>query len=97
MTFKKMEKLLAPLWTSTKLPLENNESERDLRGRSIKMKISLFDKTWAGTKARDLYISLKQTYRKNGISFYNFLLDRKQESGVIPQLSEIIKSRCPQS
>lgn len=45
MTLKKMHKLLAPLWTNVRLPLDNNESERDLRGRAIKMKISLFDKT----------------------------------------------------
>lgn len=97
MTFKKMSKLLAPLFTSTKLPLENNESERDLRGRSIKMKISLFDQTWEGAMARDLYISLKQTCRKNGISFYQFLLDRELRSGIIPQLSEIIQNAVPQS
>ena len=95
-TFKKMSKLLAPLFTSIKLPLENNESERDLRGRSIKMKISLFDQTWAGAMARDLYISLKQTCRKNGVSFYQFLLDREQRSGKIPQLCEIIQARSPQ-
>jgi hypothetical protein len=93
-SFKKMHKLLAPLFTNIKLPLENNESERDLRGRSIKNnKISLFDKTWAGAKARDLYISLKQTCRKNGISFYKFLLDRQKRMGEIPQLAEIISNR----
>ena len=76
-TVKKMEKLLAPLWTSVNVPLSNNESERDIRGRAIKRKISLFDRTWEGVRARDLYISLKQTCRKNGVSFYPFLLDRE--------------------
>jgi hypothetical protein len=98
MSFNKMEKLLAPLFSNIKLPLENNESERDLRGRSIKNnKISLFDQTWAGAKARDLYISLKQTCRKNRVSFYKFLLDRQKKMCKIPQLSEIISSRIPQS
>jgi len=96
-SFDKMEKLLAPLWTQAKVPLENNESERDLRGRVIKKKISLFERTWTGVRARDLYISLKQTCRKNGVSFYQYLLDRVCESGQIPKLSEIILKTCPQS
>jgi hypothetical protein len=97
MSFKKIDKLLAPLWTDVKLPLTNNESERDLRGKVIKRKISLFDQTWEGAWARDLYISLKQTCHKNGVSFFNFLVDRKSLAGQIPQLAEIIKGACPQS
>lgn len=93
LTLKKMKKLLTPLFSSVNLPLTNNESERDLRGRKIKSKISLFDRTWEGVKARDLYISLKQTCRKNGVSFYQYLLDREIGSNQIPQLSEIIRAR----
>lgn len=95
LTFSKMHKLLAPLFTrdTLKLPLDNNESERDIRGRKVKQKISLFDQTWEGAKARDLHISLKQTCRKNGVSFYQFLLDRIQNGGIIPQLSETIQAR----
>lgn len=94
LTFSKMYKLLAPLFTreQLKLPLNNNESERDIRGRKVKQKICLFDKTWEGARARDLYIGLKQTCRKNGVSFYQFLLDRAQAGGIIPQLSEIIQA-----
>lgn len=91
MSFKKIDKLLAPLWTDVKLPLTNNESERDLRGKVVKRKISLFDQTWEGAWARDLYLSLKQTCHKNGVSFYNFVLDRQCGSCQIPQLAEIIK------
>ena len=87
----------SPLWTDVKLPLTNNESERDLRGKVIKRKISLFDQTWEGAWARDLYISLKQTCHKNGVSFFNFLVDRKSLAGQIPQRAEIIKGACPQS
>jgi len=97
LTFNKMGKLLAPLFTTVSLPLENNESERDLRGRKIKLKISLFDRSWQGVKARDFYIGLKQTCRKNGVSFYKFLLDRQTKAGEILQLAEIIKSSVPQS
>lgn len=96
MTFNKMEKHLAPLWCDLLLPLQNNESERDIRGRKIKQKISMFDRTWAGVHARDFYIGLKQTCRKNGVSFYKFLLDRQKKIGEIPQLAEIINMRVPQ-
>jgi len=89
-TLEKMDKLLAPLWTRIKLPLTNNESERDIRGKSIKKKISLFDRSRAGILARDFYIGFKETCRKNGVSFYQILLDRAQGLGKIPQLAEII-------
>ncbi|OFZ27910.1 MAG: hypothetical protein A2381_07915 [Bdellovibrionales bacterium RIFOXYB1_FULL_37_110] len=77
------------------MPLENNESERDLRGKVIKRKISLFDRTWVGVWARDLYISLQQTCRKNGVRFYQYLLDRVCGYGQISKLSEIILRTCP--
>ena len=93
LTIKKMNKLLAPLFTKINLPLTNNESERDLRGRKIKTKISLFDRSWRGVNARDLYISLKQTCRKNEISFYDFLQDRQAGFRRIPQLAEVIQAR----
>ena len=74
----------------------NNESERDIRGRAIKRKISLFDRAWEGVRARDLYISLKQTCSKNGVSFYKFLLDRELNLQQIPQLANIIEEAIPQ-
>lgn len=91
MTFAKLAKLLGPLWTEVMVPLTNNESERDLRGKVIKKKISQFDRTWEGVRARDLNLSLKHTCRKNGVSFYKFLLDRQTRAGQIPQLSAIIQ------
>lgn len=91
-TLAKMEKLLAPLWAHARIPPQNNESERDIRGRKIKQKISMFDRTWSGARARDLYISLKQTCRKLGISFYQYLLDRKCRLGRIQQLVVIIQA-----
>lgn len=92
-SFNKMEKLLAPLFTEIKLPLDNNESERDIRCRVIKRKISLFNRTISGAKAWDFYLGLMQTSEKNGINFYNFLIDRLTLKNKIPQLAEIIKSR----
>jgi hypothetical protein len=92
LSFSKIDKLLAPLFLDFIIPLHNNESERDIRGRSIKKKISLFNRTFDGAKAWDLHISLKQTCRKLGVSFYKFLMDRITNAGQIPQLSRIIQA-----
>jgi hypothetical protein len=92
LSFLKIDKLLAPLFLDFNIPLHNNESERDIRGRAIKKKISLFNRTFEGAKAWDLYISLKQTCRKLGVSFYKFLMDRITGACQIPQLCEIIQA-----
>jgi len=88
----KRDKLLAPLLLDMKVPLENNESERDIRGRVIKRKISLLNRTLNGAKAWDLYISLKQTCRKLKVSYWKFLLDRIMAQAEIPQLGSIISA-----
>lgn len=92
LSFAKMDKLLAPLFLDFNIPLHNNESERDIRGRAIKKKISLFNRTINGSRAWDLHISLKQTCRKLGVSFHKFLMDRITGTGQIPQLSRIIQA-----
>lgn len=92
LTFKKIDKLLAPLFLKIEVPLQNNESERDIRGRVIKRKISLFNRTINGSRAWDLYISLKQTCRKLGVSYWSFLKDRITASGQVPQLAKIIQA-----
>lgn len=90
--FSKIDKLLAPLFLNFIIPLHNNESERDIRGRVIKNKISLFNRTFDGAKAWDLHISLKQTCRKLGVSFHKFLMDRITGGAQIPQLCRIIQA-----
>lgn len=95
-SFDKMDRLLAALFSEVRLPLDNNESERDIRARVIKRKISLFNRTRKGAKAWDFYIGLMKTCQKNRISFYSFLQDRLTFTGQIPQLAEIIRARSPQ-
>jgi hypothetical protein len=92
LSLSKVDKLLAPLFLDFKIPLHNNESERDIRGRAIKKKISLFNRTINGARAWDLHISLKQTCRKLGVSFHKFLMDRISRTGQVPQLCRIIQA-----
>ena len=92
LSFSKIDKLLAPLFLDFIIPLHNNESERDIRGRAIKKKISLFNRTFDGARGWDLYISLKQTCRKLSVSFHQFLMDRITGAAQVPQLCKIIQA-----
>jgi hypothetical protein len=71
---QKMDKLLAPLWNKD-LPMHNNQAELDIRGRVIKRKISLFNKSMRGAYAWDVMLSLKESCRKLKLSFYQRVLN----------------------
>jgi hypothetical protein len=73
LSFQKADKLLAPLWNRI-LPLHNNASELDVRGKVIKRKISLFNKTKRGAIAWDIYLSLSESCRKLKVNFYQKIL-----------------------
>jgi methionine-rich copper-binding protein CopC len=73
LTFLKADKLLAPLWNK-KLPLHNNASELDVRGKVIKRKISLFNKSKKGAKAWDIFLGLSESCRKLKVNFYQKVL-----------------------
>ena len=69
------------------LPLHNNLSERDIREYVKKRKISGATRSDEGRRSRDTFASLKKTCRKNGVSFWQYLLDRICGTGQIPPLA----------
>ena len=73
LSYLKIEKLLAPLWNKI-LPLHNNDAELDVRGKVIKRKISLFNKTLKGANAWDIYLGLSKSCRKLKVNFYQKVL-----------------------
>lgn len=73
LSYLKAEKLLAPLWNRN-LPLHNNGSELDVRGKVIKRKISLFNRNQRGADAWDLYLGLSESCRKLQVNFYQKIL-----------------------
>ena len=73
LSFLKAEKLLAPLWNKS-LPLHNNGAELDIRGKVIKRKISLFNKSQKGADAWDIYLGLSESCRKLQTNFYQKVL-----------------------
>ena len=78
------------------IPLHNNLAENAIREYVKKRKISGSTRSQAGRKCRDTFASLKQTCRKLGISFWQYLSDRIQGRNEIPDLSELIRhqSQC---
>lgn len=88
LTAQKMDKLLYPLLNRT-IPTNNNLAERDLRGRVIKRKISLFNQTLKGAQAWDLWYSLKETTRKLGINFWKYIEDRIFLRFEVPSLTAL--------
>ncbi len=97
LTLQKKRQLLLVL-DFPEIPLENNEAERALREYVIKRKISNGTRTDDGTKAWEVYLSLVDTCRKNGINFYDYLCDRISQAYKMPSLASLIFSHaknCP--
>lgn len=76
------------------VPIHNNEVESYIREKVVRRKISGGHKSIAGAAAGNLWISLYQTTRKNGLSFFQYLLDRFRELNQISQISKIIELRA---
>lgn len=73
------------------IPLHNNLSERDIREYVIKRKISGSTRSSEGRRCRDTFASLKKTCQKQGISFWDYLLDRVSLKNEIPYLPDLIR------
>jgi hypothetical protein len=91
-TYQKKEALLGVLVRIDTL-LHNNASETDARAAKTKLKVSGGTRSDQGKAARDTFLSLKQTCRKLGINFLDFLKDRARGLCAIPRLAEIIRQR----
>ena len=76
------------------IPLHNNVAENAIREYVKKRKISGGTRSEAGRKCRDTFTSLKKTCRKLGLSFWEYLKDRIENSGLIPQLCDLIRQQA---
>lgn len=73
------------------IPLDNNMAERDLREWAKTRKISFGTRSERGRTCRDVFLSLKSTCRKLGISFLRYLQDRIFQRHKIPPLADLIR------
>jgi len=73
------------------IPLHNNGAENAIREYVKKRKISGSTRSETGRRCRDTFTSLKKTCRKLGVSFWQYLKDRIEKNGIIPDLSELVR------
>ncbi|MDP2647288.1 MAG: transposase [Desulfobacterales bacterium] len=76
------------------IPLHNNGAENAIREYVKKRKISGSTRSESGRRCRDTFTSLKKTCRKLGIPFWQYLKDRIEKIGLIPDLSYLIRQRA---
>ncbi|MGB5617281.1 MAG: transposase [Desulfobacterales bacterium] len=76
------------------IPLHNNGAENAIREYVKKRKISGGTRSDTGRTCRDTFTSLKKTCRKLGVSFWQYLKDRIEKTGFIPDLSELIREHA---
>jgi hypothetical protein len=72
------------------LPLHNNPAELGARRRVRKRDVSFGPRTQEGRKAWDTFMTLAETTRKLGVSFYAYLRDRIAGTNAIPPLAELV-------
>ncbi|MEO1184712.1 MAG: transposase [Cyanobacteria bacterium J06636_27] len=75
------------------LPLHNNPAELAARTMVQRRNISYATQTQQGTKAWDIFMSLVDTTRKLGISFFEYIQDRISQIENIPPLGTIIQEK----
>ena len=75
------------------LPLHNNPAELAARTMVQRRNISYATQTQQGTKAWDIFMSLVDTTRKLGISFFEYIRDRISQFENIPPLETIIRQK----
>jgi hypothetical protein len=76
------------------IPLHNNAAELGARQRVRKRDVSFGPRTQDGAKAWDTFMSLADTTRKLGVSFYHFIHDRIKGEGQFPALADLIAERA---
>jgi len=79
------------------VPLHNNTSETDIREYVKKRKISGSTRSDLGRRCRDTFTSLKNTCRKLGIGFWQYLEDRVSRKNSIPSLPDLMRLRVRES
>jgi hypothetical protein len=76
------------------LPLHNNASELAVRQRVRKRDVSFGPRTQLGLQAWDTFMTLADTARKLGISFYAYIRDRVSGTNQIPPMDILVTKRA---
>jgi hypothetical protein len=76
------------------IPLHNNGAENAIREYVKKRKVSGSTRSESGRQCRDTFTSLKKSCRKLGVSFWLYVNDRIKKTGLIPDISDLIRKRA---
>ncbi len=76
------------------IPLHNNPAELGARQRVRKRDVSFGPRTAEGARAWDTFMSLADTTRKLGVSFYHFMHDRVTGANQMPALADSIDEQA---
>lgn len=95
-TKAKADKLLLVL-DFPDLPLHNNPAELGARQRVRKRRISFGPRTDEGLQAWDTFMTLAETAKKLGVSFFAYVFDRVSDSYRMPSLAHLIQQQIPVS
>ena len=76
------------------LPLHNNAAELGARAQARSRDMSYQTRSEAGTKIKDTFMSINQTAKKLGVSFYEYILDRVSGDFKMPSLAETISQKA---
>ena len=76
------------------LPLHNNDAELGARVQARVRDVSFQTKSVAGTKIKDTFMTINQTAKKLGISFYKYVFDRVSGAFKLPSLADLIMSKA---
>lgn len=91
-TKEKKERLLTVL-RYPDMPLHNNPAELGARQRVRKRDISFGPRTEAGVAAWDTFMTLAETAKKLGVSFFDYVYDRVSEKNALPSLADTIRAQ----
>lgn len=72
----------------------NNPAELGARARVRKRDVSFGPRTLEGTKAWDTFMSLAESVKKLGVSFYGYVHDRILGTNLIPRLDTLLIERA---
>ncbi len=94
-TLAKQESLLRVL-DHPEVPLHNNPAELGARQRVRKRDVSFGPRTAEGARAWDTFMTLAETAKKLGVSFYHYVYDTLSGAGTMPRLADLIAARAPE-
>ena len=78
------------------LPLHNNPAELAARRRVRKRDVSFGPRTEEGKQGWDTFMTLADTAKKLGVSFYQYVYDRVSGANQLPPLADLIAEKAKQ-